>query len=277
MPLKQTFIFIHNVKIYCEYSISEKPPILLIHGFASSTYTFNRLLPLLENHFSVIAIDLPGFGRSEKSPKFYYSFANYAKVIAECIRYFQLDKVYLVGHSMGGQIAMYTAKMIPEKINKLILLCSSGYLEKANRPLIYCSYIPFFHWFVKFYIHRKDVKQYLHNVFYDQSLISKAHVDEFGKPLQEVGFYKALIRLLRHREGDLQSNELKEIEAPALLIWGTEDKVVPVQVGEKLVKDLPNAKLITYEKAGHLITEERPNEVFSQIISYIFMNEPTTR
>ncbi|RXI98380.1 alpha/beta hydrolase [Anaerobacillus alkaliphilus] len=268
MSLNQTFIKVDHINIYCEYSLNEKPPIFLIHGFASSTYTFNRLLPLLERNFSIIAIDLPGFGRSEKSKSFHYSFANYAKLIGECINYFNLNKVTIVGHSMGGQIALYVAKAIPEKINKLILLGSSGYLQKAKKSLICCSYVPFFCHFVKWYVLKKDVKEYLHNVFYNKSLITKQHIDEFAKPLAEKDFYSSLVRLLRYREGDLTSEELREINLPVLLIWGKEDRVVPVHVGNKLVEDLPNATLVTYKEAGHLITEERPTEVFQQILTY---------
>ncbi|MBU9713759.1 alpha/beta fold hydrolase [Evansella tamaricis] len=266
--LYKEMITLSDVSIYCEYLFNGKPPILLIHGFVSSTYTFNRLVPLLEKHFSIIAIDLPGFGRSEKSTSFVYSFENYAKVVAECIDYFGLTDVYVVGHSMGGQIALYTAKYIPDKISKLVLLCSSGYLKKAKKLLVYSTYLPFFHLFVQQYIQRKDVEEYLKNVFYNPSYITEDHKKHFGKPLLEKNFYKSLGRLLRYREGDLSSDELKRIETPTLLLWGKEDRVVPMDVGEKLVKDLPNAKLKSFDYAGHLVTEERPLDVYKEIISY---------
>ena len=269
MPLNQKYIELSNVKIFCEYSLNNKPPLLLIHGVAATIYTFNKLIPLLEEHFSIIAIDLPGFGQSEKSSSFVFSYQNYARVVAECIKYFDLNQVSIVGHSMGGQIALFTAKLFPEKINKVVLLASSGYLKAANKAIIYCTYLPFFKYFIKREVHKKEVKDILKNVFYDHSLITKGHIDEFGKPLKEEGFYISLLRLLRYREGDLSSEELKTIYKPALLLWGEEDIVVPVQVGHRLENDLPNAKLITYEKAGHLISEERPNEVFEQIVSFI--------
>lgn len=268
MSINQKYIKVQELNIYCEVVSNGKPPLLLLHGFASSTYTFHRLLPLLAQHFSVYAIDLPGFGRSEKSKSFRYSFKNYASLVRGCLDYFQLEKVSIVAHSMGGQIALYTAKMVPDKIDKLVLLCSSGYLQRAKKALICCSYLPFFSQFVKWYIHRKDVKEYLQNVFYDHSLITNNHIKEFEMPLRENGFYKALVRLLRYREGDLTSEQLREITVPVLLIWGKEDRVVPVHIGNKLEKDLPNATLVTYNEAGHLITEERPTEVFQQILTY---------
>ena len=60
--------------------------------------------------------------------------------------------------------------------------------------------------------------------------------------------------------------QLKGIDIPTLLIWGTEDRVVPIGVGHRLVKDLPNASLKTYNQTGHLITEERPKEIYEDIL-----------
>ncbi|RKQ31348.1 alpha/beta fold hydrolase [Oceanobacillus halophilus] len=261
---------IDDVKVYCEYILNGKPPIVLIHGFVSSTYTFNRIIPLLENHFSIIALDLPGFGRSEKSTKFVYSYENYAKLVAKCMNYFQLDDASIIGHSMGGQIALYTARLVPDKIKKLVLLGCSGYLKSANRLLIYTSYLPLFNTFVKRSVNNKSVKDSLRNVFYNHSYITDDHVKEFERPLKDKNFPKSLIRLLRHREGDLPTEELRKIHTPTLLIWGEDDTVVPLEVGQRLSEDLPNAELITYKETGHLVSEERPNEISNHILNYHF-------
>ncbi|ARK31797.1 alpha/beta fold hydrolase [Halalkalibacter krulwichiae] len=257
-----------DVDVYCEYVLNNKPPIILIHGFVSSIYTFNRLIPLLANHFSVIALDLPGFGKSEKSKSFIYSFRNYANVITACIEHFQLKNVIICGHSMGGQVALYTAQLIPKKVSKLILLCSSGYLKRAKKTLIYCSYLPFFKYYVKRYIDSKDVKKSLENVFYNRDLITDELMQEYVTPLREKNFPISLLRLLRYREGDLTTDQLKQIQIPTLLIWGEEDRVVPVTIGKRLVEDLPQARLITYHETGHLVTEERPEDVYNEILTY---------
>lgn len=266
--LKQTYLNVAGINLYCEYILNDKPPILLIHGLASSTYTFRRMMPLLQNHYSIVAVDLPGFGKSEKSTSFIYSFQNYAKLMLECLEQFGYSKAHIVAHSMGGQIALNMAVIAPEKINKLVLLCSSGYLKRAKKSLVFTSYLPYFDKFVYYYIQRKGVINHLKNVFFDQTLINDEMIEEFGKPLDDKGFYKALIRLLRHREGDLLPKQLQNIHVPTLLIWGEEDRVVPVEVGKRLVSDLPDARLITYEKTGHLITEERPELVFKNIMMH---------
>jgi pimeloyl-ACP methyl ester carboxylesterase len=267
--LKQTYINVKGVQLYCEYELNNKPKILFIHGFASSLYTFRKIVPLLKGKFSLLAVDLPGFGRSEKSSSFIYSLENYARVMIECLNYFRIEKAHIAAHSMGGQIALHMAGSAPEKVGKLALLCSSGYLKRAKTPLIYTSYLPFFHKFVYRYVHRKDVSEHLSNVFFDKSLIDEQLIEEFSRPLAEKEFYKSLIRLLRHREGDLHPDQLRGIVSPILLIWGENDRVVPVQVGRQLVKDLPNAKLITYQKTGHLITEERPEQIYRHIMEHM--------
>jgi pimeloyl-ACP methyl ester carboxylesterase len=262
-----TMLNIDNVNVYCEFVCNGKPPVVLIHGFVSSTYTFNKIIPLLERDFSVVAIDLPGFGRSEKSTSFFYSYENYAKLIIKCMEHFGMDEVSIVGHSMGGQIALNIAKLIPNKVKKLVLLASSGYLKSSNKLLVYSSYLPFFSLYVKRTVNSRSVIDSLRNVFYNHSHITADHIREFERPIKEKNFPKSLIRLLRHREGDLTSHELNKINTPTLLVWGEDDRVVPLRVGKRLVQDLPNAELITFKETGHLVTEERPNEISNLIFS----------
>lgn len=271
--LKLMKIRIDDVDIHCEAALNEKPALVLVHGFMSSTFTFRKVLPLLTEHFSVIAIDLPGFGQSEKSVSFIYSYENYAKLVLKCMDYFQLEQVSIAGHSMGGQIALNTARLAPERISKLVLLGSSGYLNKAKKYMVFSTYLPFFDKFVYYYIKKRGVKQALENVLFDSSNVTKDLIHEFGKPLKDKKMYKSLARLLRYREGDLSSDQLQLIETPSLLMWGEEDRVVRLHVGKKLLRDLPNAELITLQQAGHLITEERPQEVFERMFAFLMQGK----
>ncbi|RPF50096.1 alpha/beta fold hydrolase [Aquisalibacillus elongatus] len=267
--VKET-IRVMGVDVYCEHDFNGKPPIVLIHGYLASTYTYHKVLPLLQEHFSVLAIDLPGFGKSEKSKSFRYSFENYAKLVTACMDVFNISSAMLVGHSMGGQVVMNVAKFSPERVLKLVLLNSSGYLKRANRLLIFSSYLPFFHRFVHYHINKHDVKDVLKDVLYDHSLIDEDMIEQYKRPIMDGNFPHSLIRLLRHREGDLSNEELNHLQVPALLLWGKQDKVVPLYIGEKLEKELPQANLKVYDKVGHLITDERPREVVEDIVMFSF-------
>jgi len=261
----KTYIKLSGINIYCEYTLNGKPPILLIHGLVASVYTFRRMMPLLEEHFTVVAIDLPGFGRSEKSNRFINSYENFAKLIAACIDYFNLKEVYLAGHSMGGQISLYTARLFPNKVKKLILLNASGYLQPSNHWIKLLSYVPYFYLFIKKQVKKQGVRETLEMVLSDHSVITEEMIEEYGRPINEKNFYKSLLRLVRYREGDLRSKQVQQISTPALLIYGEEDRVVSLKTGEKLAKDLPYAQLITHPKTGHLFTDEVPEKLTEQI------------
>ncbi|MFP3324821.1 alpha/beta fold hydrolase, partial [Planococcus sp. SIMBA_160] len=97
-----------GLDIYYEhYPNVGKKTLILIHGLFSSTFSYRKLIPLLKQDFNLIAIDLPPFGQSEKSNTFIYSYRNMGKIIIELAGYLQIQHAILVGHSMGGQIALY--------------------------------------------------------------------------------------------------------------------------------------------------------------------------
>lgn len=269
----KTHITLMNTDIYCTYKLNEKPPIVLVHGFVASSYTFHPIMSLLAQHFSVIAIDLPGFGRSEKSTTFHYTYENYANLIITLLDHFNLEHVHIAGHSMGGQIALYTARQHSKRIGKLVLINSSAYWGRVYKWARMATYLPFSHLAVKRVVLKNDVESTLKNVLYDPSLITEELIQEYSKPLQEKKFYKALGRFIRQREGDLTRDELLKIHTPTLLIWGKDDTVVPLVAGKQLKNDLPHATLICYEKAGHLITEEYPEDISVNIRKWCLSGE----
>jgi pimeloyl-ACP methyl ester carboxylesterase len=265
-------INVNNVQIYYEYFDHENPNakvIVLVHGFLSSTISFRQLLPFVMKEYKVIALDLPGFGQSEKSKSFIYKLSNYGQLIIDFLDKLNIQNVILIGHSMGGQICMHAAKKAPSRIEKLILLGCCSYVKRASRSLIACSYLPLFTWGMRSWIQKKDVKQNLLSVLHDSKLVTQELIDGYSKPITEAAFIHSLIRLLRHREGDMTSEELGEITQPVLMIWGKEDRVIPVKTGYRLKRDLPNAELIVYEKCGHLVMEEKPKEIAEEIMRFI--------
>ncbi|MEB1809466.1 MAG: alpha/beta hydrolase [Bacillaceae bacterium] len=270
---KTETVLVDNVKVHYEYYCHEqnvgKPVIVLIHGFVSSTYSFRHLIPNIAKHYSVVAIDLPGFGKSEKSNSFIYSFHNYANVIFSLLTKLNIKEVIVAGHSMGGQVALYMAKLNPERVKKVVLLSSSGYLKRAKRKYRYASYIPFAPRLVKSFFVKRDYKDALSYVVYNKETVHPDDVSEYAKAFEDDRFFHSLVRVLRHREGDLTAEQLKKIKQPVLLLWGKHDQVIPPYIGKRLQVDLPNANIVIFEETGHLVPEERPNEVAEQIIQFI--------
>ncbi|KMM38011.1 alpha/beta fold hydrolase [Guptibacillus hwajinpoensis] len=266
---------IKGIDIHYEYyknaDAVDRPVLTLLHGFLSSSFSYRRLIPLLTKAYTVVAIDLPPFGKSEKSNRFVHSYQNYAEVVVELLEKLSIEQTVMIGHSMGGQVAMRASALNENLVSKNVLLCSSGYLEKAKQSLVYTSYLPFFSVYLKRWLYRKGVKGNLINCVYDPQLIDEEMMDGYIQPFFNESIFRSLVRMIRDREGDLSSDELKQIHTPSLLIWGENDRVVPLKVGKRLSSDLPNAELIVYEKTGHLLPEERPRLIMKDIERFIHM------
>ncbi|WP_242144077.1 MULTISPECIES: alpha/beta fold hydrolase [unclassified Bacillus cereus group] len=258
-----------HYELYEHHHKKERPTFVLVHGFLSSSFSYRRLIPLLAQEGTVIALDLPPFGRSDKSNHFKYSYHNLATIIIDLVKHLQFSNIILIGHSMGGQISLYVNRLCPDLIKKTILLCSSSYLHRATLPLIYSSYLPFFHLYVKNWITKRGIVHNLMNVVHDHSLIDDEMMEGYAAPFYDNRIFPALTRMIRDREGDLPSAELRKIQTPTLLIWGEQDRVVPIQIGERLHKDLPNSKFISYENTGHLLPEEKPEHIYEEVISFV--------
>ncbi|MBD1382575.1 alpha/beta fold hydrolase [Metabacillus arenae] len=261
---------VQGINVYYErYYNPSKPPLVLVHGFLSSTFCYRKLIPLLKDEFEIIAIDLPPFGKSEKSTSFVYSYRNMANLVIKMVDRLHIKNAYLAGHSMGGQISLYAIKARPDLFKKVILLCSSGYMKRAHSSLVFSSYIPYFYLFIKHWLARQGgVLRNLSNVVHDRTLIDQEMMDGYVQPFYDDKIFLALTRMIRDREGDLSPEDLNSIEVPSLIIWGEEDKVIPVHIGEKLHKDLRNSSFVSFKKTGHLIPEERPEYVSEKMFDF---------
>ncbi|MFS0637049.1 alpha/beta hydrolase [Mesobacillus foraminis] len=249
---------------------TSKETVVLLHGFLSSLFSFRHLVPLLKEEYSVVSVDLPPFGKSGKSSSsFKYSFKSLAGAVASLMQTLKISQYTLIGHSMGGQISLNLLYHYPGSAKKAVLLCSSGYSKRSKLPLILLSYLPFSYLYVKYYLGRSGVEQNLRNVVYDHSMITEEMREGYLSPFLENGIFKGLARMIRHHEGDLPADAIRQVKEPCLLIWGEHDKVVPLHIGKRLHQDLPQSRLIVLKETGHLVPEERPQEVCRHIKGFL--------
>lgn len=261
----------NDIELYYEYYShpSSHETIVLLHGFLSSTFSFRKIIPLLKENYNVISIDVPPFGKSGKSTHFKYSYKNIANTIIILLEKLAIRHPILIGHSLGGQICLNILYLFPNLVKKAILLCSSGYLKRSKKHLILSSYIPFSYLFVKHYLGKSGLERNLKNVVYDHRVIDEEMRLGYLNPFLKNDIFKALTLMIRHREEDLSGSMLQTIQTPCLLIWGENDKVVPLRTAQRLKKDLPNSKLVILKNTGHLVPEERPLEVTQLVNKFI--------
>ncbi|WP_100372970.1 alpha/beta fold hydrolase [Bacillus sp. FJAT-45037] len=268
----KSIVYIRGTDVYYERYLpikKKKGTLVFIHGFVSSSYSFRYLIPYFRKYFEVICVDLPGFGRSGKQRTFCYSFSSYADLIIDFLKLFECENVTIIGHSMGGQVALYTAKKEPALIKRIVLLSSSGYLNRVRRRYVYASYMPFAKHMMKWWIGRRNVQQMFTQVVHNKKSITEDAVHEYSIPLADPHFCEGLIGLMRQREGDLKKEELQKITQPCLILWGDEDRIIPERIGRRLASDLAHSSFYCFKKSGHLLSEERPDDVAKKINAFL--------
>jgi pimeloyl-ACP methyl ester carboxylesterase len=250
-------------------------PILMIHGLGASSYTWHAIAPKLAKTHRVIALDLKGFGASDKPLDDAYSISDQARLVEDYIARNDLRGVTLVGHSFGGAVAMAVALDDAERprrrIDRLVLIDSLAYKQPVpfffrvlRTPLIGelgMSLIP------------ADVQiaRALAVAYYHDDRVKDETIATYAGPLQSEGGKHALLRTvesLMNEDADAFAARYRTLKTPALLIWCAHDRIVPMRFGKRLAKDLPNAKIDIIEECGHIPQEEEPEETLAAIQNF---------
>lgn len=213
--------------------------VLLLHGWGGNLNSFRFLENfLLENDFSVLALDFPGFGGSDE-PKENFVIEDYYKIVDELLTLEKIEKVSIVAHSFGGRVALLLASQCLEKIDKLVLCDIAGIKPKFS----------FFRWVkIKRYKILKKLKE---------KGIIKRELLEYGSD-----DYKAMPKGLKNVFNNIINTDLtytlKNINAPTLIIWGKDDKETPFYMAKKINKNIKGSAIITFE-GGHFcyLTESK--------------------
>jgi pimeloyl-ACP methyl ester carboxylesterase len=239
----------------------EGPPVVLLHGFASSIYSWSEIIPELARDHDVVAVDFPAFGGSEVPPQ--VSRAEFPAVVIDLMDHLGIARASLVGNSMGGAVAATVAATRPERVHRLVLVDAAGFIEKSKRPWLLrvagnragnavLERLP---------IRRRLTVMALRQVFADPSRITPEKIDEYVAPLARPGVAAALASLLAG-SGDSDFPQLaRRVRAPTLVLWGDKDAWIPVAQADLFVAAIPGARKVILEGCGHVPQEECPDRV----------------
>jgi pimeloyl-ACP methyl ester carboxylesterase len=265
----------HPVHLHFEEAGSG-PTILMLHGIASSNYTWRHIAPELARTHRVIQLELKGFGRSEKPFDEAYSARDQAELIAEFMVSRKLRDVTMIGHSFGGGIALMLALesdgRMKGRIARLILLDSVAY--EQNVPIFFRMLrMPLMsHVNVRAVPPMAMARAGLNIAYHDDSKITQEDVAAYARPLRSAGAKHAIIHTARqivpNDLGDL-SGRYGEIRQPTLIIWCEHDRVVPLEIGARLAREMPNASFRVIPTCGHLPQEEEPRETMRAIRAFL--------
>ena len=245
------------------------PPLLLLHGLNGSTFGFRLLMPCLATHFRTIALDLMGFGYSERPQHRDYSLGAQARLVAGFLDALGIAKASVLGHSLGGAVAMHLALEFPERVDRLILVSSASDSE-TRRGLRSSRLVrPLLPVVAAFTVQNQRFRRMsLRSACYDPAFITPEIIEGYMAPTRVRGHLRALGSLMVDRRKDPPLDPAA-ISQPALIIWGAADHWLPASHGERLQALIPNSRMTVIDRAGHLVLEEQPEESARVLIDFL--------
>ncbi|MBF6124783.1 4,5:9,10-diseco-3-hydroxy-5,9,17-trioxoandrosta-1(10),2-diene-4-oate hydrolase [Nocardia brasiliensis] len=261
---------------YHEAGVGNGPTIVLLHGGgpgASSWSNFARNIPVLAQHFHVIAVDQPGYGRSDKPTEHPQYFVHSASALKDLLDHLEITaRVHLLGNSLGGGAAVRFALDYPERAGKLVLMGPGGLSNNLFAPdptegvklLGKFNYEPT----------RENLEAFLRIMVFDQSLITDELIEErfasantpeslaatraMGKSFASADFEKGMLW-----------RDAYKLRQPVLLIWGREDRVNPLDGALIATKVIPRAQLHVFGGCGHWAQLEKFDEFNRLAIDFL--------
>jgi pimeloyl-ACP methyl ester carboxylesterase len=265
------FIDVDGIRVHCQDAGDRKAPaIVLIHGFASSTLVWSKVfLRLAAAGYRVIAVDMLGYGYSAKPKNGEYTIAGQAKLLTRLLDALEIPRAIFVGSSYGGAVAATCALDYPDRVEKLVLVGTVN----NNRPLAFKLMRVFGSPVVGDVVSplligsRRLLRRRMKRV-YDRHAwaMDERRVEARHLPLRAARTQRAIINTVRRWDAERISRDAHLITQPTLLLWGENDREIPLSDGERLHAEIPGSRLIVFLKCGHLPHEEYP-DAFTNVVN----------
>ena len=257
----------HDIR-YREYRTQEdnSPNLILIHGFGNNLHSWRSITPLLSEHYNIFALDLLGFGLSDKPIDYDYSNVNQAKTVGEFADALKLDSFIVGGHSLGGAIGLHVAKN-NNKTKGLILfnpgIINTGVPEFAR----YINLIfPFARISAKQFANREFREQFLKRSYYNPSIVNEQVMDEIMMGSKTEDYLQGTSSMLGEFYDANEAELMDQVSNPTLIVFGIEDRNKSMEEALQLKTGFKNSKLQLIKDAGHYVHEESPVLVSESII-----------
>ena len=268
-----TFVDVNGLRVHVsdEGTNNSAVPIVLIHGTGASLHTWDGWVSELKNERRVIRFDLPGFGLTGPEPDNNYTIEQYTNYVVGILDSLGVSEAIIAGNSLGGYIAWATAVRYPNRVSKLVLVDASGYpYEAESVPIAFkLSQNKLAKLLLKNFIPKFVIRSSVENVFGNPALVTDYLVDRYCELTLREGNRAAIKeRFVQTQPGELRKS-LPKLTIPTLILWGAKDKLIPLKLGKRFEKDIPNSSLIIFDELGHVPHEEAPQITVSPVLDFI--------
>src|SRR5271165_7152023 len=257
MPAEQTVMVFGQSIHYSE--AGQGPTVILLHGLGANAGIWVANIGPLSAHYHVIALDQIGFGHSDK-PLIDYKIATFVDFLYGFMQSQRIVKATLVGNSLGGWIALDFALQHPEMVEKLVLVDAGGLSFESAPPTINLNPASL-----------DDTKKVLAVVFYNQAMVTDLAVAAvFSRHLKDNDGYT----IRRTMDGIITTNQredtkLSSVHTPTLVVWGANDALLPLSMGERFHSGISGSKLVAIKECGHVPQLEKPEEFNRALLDFL--------
>ena len=246
-------------------------PVILIHGFNMDNQTWTKNFEQLAAHFKVFAPDLWGLGYSTRQP-LDYGYELFVEQIRLFMEALDIQKASLVGHSMGAGTAILFSLKHSDKVDKLVLLGSTGIpakLPARSRAFKLKGVAELLTSLPTDRIRRSNLRDYW---IHDGESLTHEYYQKFVHCQKIEGSTEALLTILRKdffHTLEYEIQELGQLDIPTLIVWGREDKTIPLSSAKKIHHLIPGSRLEILDDAGHLANFDRPKDFNELVIAFL--------
>ena len=249
-------------------------PLVLVHGSNASLHTWEPWAArLTAKGYRVVSLDLPAHGLSGPTPQGLYTNAAYVGIVEQLVDRLGLTRFALGGNSMGGGVAWRYAVKHPERLAALILVDATGQpAPKGSSPPLgfRLARIPVARDLLATVTPRGLIEQSFKQSISNQAIATPAMVDRYWELLLYPGNRRATVQRFGQYQGDDgAAAKLKTLSVPTLLLWGREDRLIPVSVAAWFSRQLPNARVTILDDIGHIPMEEAPDRSLAPVLDLL--------
>ena len=239
-------------------------PLVLVHGFAGSTCTWRRLIPLLADRFTVYALDLPGFGLSDKPSDYAYDMKTQGRLVLGFMDALGLKTAALAGHSMGGIVVSCSAIEAPTRVDALVLI-EPGFYNKHTPAFLGHLFFPLDRLMARLFYTRTFYRIFLSGSYYDTSLVTDEVIDAYMAPTRTPGALDALVRMFQYSGPKQYDGITERIDRPTMIVWGENKRnanmTAKLQAAARIKREIRVSRLVSIAESGHYVQEEKPAEL----------------
>lgn len=272
---RSRFVSVDGIRLhYQEFGDVTAPPMVLIHGYTASLFVWKTTAPMLADAgFRVIAVDLVGFGYSEKPRSFEYSIRSQARMVTRFMDRLGIGKAGIVGSSYGGAVAATIALDNAERVDKLVLVDAVINDDLKSHPVLRLASLPGLGEIMTPFV--SDSKFFLRHRMHgtlakaNHHLITDERIEGVRRPLLAADGHHSLLATSRNWSANRIERDAHLITQPTLIIWGEEDTVIPIKDGYKLRDAVPDSRLVVLKNCGHVPQEERSGLFTDMVVEFV--------